>query len=210
MILYFTGTGNSKFVAQVLAKDLDDELISLNDILKKEEKWEFKSDKTFVIIAPIYAWRLPKTREKLELFLQNEDLEKCIETVEMKEVMPFEPLLYRDFMLCERHAINVARGITKHTMPDKYPMPQLYEKLFKRTFPGFIPKKPFYENPIYYKGNHLSFTGSNTVVKYPDYATLLDYELELGVIITKEIYNADEQEALGAIGAFCVFNDFSI
>ena len=60
MVLYYTGTGNSRYGAQLIAKDLDDELVSINDYLKDEKKKkEFESKKPFVIVSPIYAWRLP-------------------------------------------------------------------------------------------------------------------------------------------------------
>ncbi len=60
MILYFTGTGNSKFVADVLAAMLEDEVVSLNTILKTNAPLVFTSTKPFVVVAPIYAWGLPK------------------------------------------------------------------------------------------------------------------------------------------------------
>lgn len=128
---------------------------------------------------------------------------------DMNEVMIFDPILYRDFMLSERHVINNGRGMIKECIPSVYPILKIYEMITRHTFPAVKPKKAYYENPIYYKGNHLSFTGSGSEVFYPDYATVLDYELELGMIISKEIRNADEKTALDSIGAFCVFNDFS-
>ncbi|OCA98353.1 fumarylacetoacetate hydrolase family protein [Clostridium beijerinckii] len=128
---------------------------------------------------------------------------------DMTEVMVFKPILYRDFMLSERHVINNGRGMVKNCMASAYPILKAYEFITRHTFPPIKPKKAYYENPVYYKGNHLSFVGSGSEVSYPDYATVLDYELELGMIITKEIRNADEKTALDSIGAFCVFNDFS-
>lgn len=59
MILYFSGTGNSKFVAAALADILDDELVSLNQILKENKKKQFYSHKPFVVVTPVYAWRIP-------------------------------------------------------------------------------------------------------------------------------------------------------
>jgi 2-keto-4-pentenoate hydratase/2-oxohepta-3-ene-1,7-dioic acid hydratase in catechol pathway len=126
-----------------------------------------------------------------------------------EDVMPFRPLLYRDFMLCEKHVINSSRGFVKYTMPKLLPLVKVYEGLFRKPFPSFVPKKTWYDNPVYYKGNVMSFIGGGETVNYPQYATLKDYELELGMIITKDIINATEEEGLSAIGAFCVFNDFS-
>lgn len=148
---------------------------------------------------------------------EKEKIDDCIDSAtentfvsdDMKELMPFQPILYRDFLLCEKHYINCSRGMAKMFMPKIFPIVKIFEGVFKRPFPALKPKKNFYNNSIYYKGNHLSFVGSKTHVKYPEYATVKDYELELGVIITKEIYNATLDEALHAIGGFCVLNDFS-
>lgn len=65
MILYFTGTGNSKYVANALGHRLNDEVVSLNTIIKYKRTARFRSDKAFVIVAPIYAWRLPRVVEDL-------------------------------------------------------------------------------------------------------------------------------------------------
>lgn len=35
MVLYFSGSGNSKYVAKVMAKGMCDELVSINDLLKQ-------------------------------------------------------------------------------------------------------------------------------------------------------------------------------
>jgi len=58
MIIYFTGTGNSKYVADRLGDKLGDEVISLNDILKNDKPRSFTSEKPYVIVGPIYAWRI--------------------------------------------------------------------------------------------------------------------------------------------------------
>ncbi len=68
MILYFTGTGNSRFAAELLSEKTGDELVSLNNILKSGSEWEFHSDRPFVFVAPVYAWRLP---EKIEEILKK-------------------------------------------------------------------------------------------------------------------------------------------
>jgi len=65
MILYFTGTGNSRYVAEALAERLSDETVSLNDVLKHGSERSFFSDMPFVIVTPIYAWRMPRIIEKL-------------------------------------------------------------------------------------------------------------------------------------------------
>lgn len=65
MILYFTGTGNSKYVADFLADKLNDEVVPLNDMLKNNQPPEVSCEKPFIWVAPIYAWRFPKKVEEL-------------------------------------------------------------------------------------------------------------------------------------------------
>ena len=156
-----------------------------------------------------FLQRLSENRNKLDSLITKTDISKCTQTGDMQEVMPFSPRFYRDFMLSERHVINSSRGMVRFTMKNLFHIVRAYEAVFRRPFPALKPKKAFYENPIYYKGNILSFFGDGETITYPKYATLLDYELELGMIITKDIFNATEQEALDSIGAFCIFNDFS-
>ena len=65
MILYFSGTGNSKYAADVIAELTGDEIVSLGDVIKNGERAVFKSQKPFVVVCPIYAWRFPRKIEEL-------------------------------------------------------------------------------------------------------------------------------------------------
>ncbi len=65
MILYFSGSGNSKFVTNYIASKTFDEVISLNEVIKENKELIFESNKPFIIIAPIYAWRFPLIIEKI-------------------------------------------------------------------------------------------------------------------------------------------------
>ncbi len=68
MILYFSGTGNSRFVAKHLGHFLSDEVISINDLLKSKQSQTFRSEKPFVFVVPSYMSRMPL---KVEEFLMN-------------------------------------------------------------------------------------------------------------------------------------------
>jgi len=59
MILYFSGTGNSRYIAELLAEKTKDNILSLNQLIK-HNKNEITSDKPWVFICPTYAWRPPK------------------------------------------------------------------------------------------------------------------------------------------------------
>lgn len=63
MVLYFSGTGNTRYVAQALAQLLGDEEVNMVDRMKKGGHQRFYSQKPYVICAPIYAWRFPAVVE---------------------------------------------------------------------------------------------------------------------------------------------------
>lgn len=59
MILYFTGTGNSKYCADFLADKLGDTVFDLSQRIKKKDFSPLESEKNWIICAPTYAWRIP-------------------------------------------------------------------------------------------------------------------------------------------------------
>ena len=59
MVLFFSGTGNTKLMAQTLAKQLDDESVDLLTRIKEGDFTELHSQKPFVICSPIYVSELP-------------------------------------------------------------------------------------------------------------------------------------------------------
>lgn len=64
MIFYFSGTGNSQFVAKQIESHINDEIISINYYMKKDKQNLFKSERPLVFILPTYAWRMPKIVEQ--------------------------------------------------------------------------------------------------------------------------------------------------
>ncbi len=63
MIIYFTGTGNSRYIAECMAKRLGDTVTDAAKLIKSQEHPEFTSDKPYVFVSPVYAWRLPRVFE---------------------------------------------------------------------------------------------------------------------------------------------------
>jgi len=60
MIVYFSGTGNSRFAAQQLAGHLQDEWLDAGIAIKNGERRSLSSEKPWVFVAPTYAWQLPR------------------------------------------------------------------------------------------------------------------------------------------------------
>lgn len=104
--------------------------------------------------------------------------------VTLKTPLP-NPNLYRDFYTFEGH---VATGFKKRNEP--------------------VPDE-WYEMPVYYKGNHRSFIGTDETVTWPEYAKILDYELEIACIIGKQGKNISVEEAGDYIAGYAILNDFS-
>ena len=92
---------------------------------------------------------------------------------------------YRDFYAHEKH---VAAGFKKRNEA--------------------IPEA-WYEIPAYYKGATEGFIGDQAEILWPSYTDVLDYELELAMIVGKDGFNIKEMDAHEHIFGFAVLNDIS-
>ena len=92
---------------------------------------------------------------------------------------------YRDFYAHEKH---VAAGFKKRNEP--------------------IPEA-WYEIPAYYKGATEGFIGDGEEILWPSYTDILDYELELAMIVGRDGFNVKEMDAREHIFGFAVLNDIS-
>ncbi|MCV7208137.1 fumarylacetoacetate hydrolase family protein [Mycolicibacterium canariasense] len=124
-------------------------------------------------------------------------------------LLPFQPVSFRDFMLYEQHVLDASRGLVRRFHPGQYRLVTTVEALTRRTFPLLKPKPLFYAQPMYYMSNAMTFVPSGTPIAAPSYTRALDYELEIGFVLARGLFNATPAEALDAIGAFVVLNDLS-
>ncbi len=65
MVVYFSGTGNSRFAAKILADALGDELLDAGTLIKSGASGELCSERPWVFVAPTYAWRMPRVFEQI-------------------------------------------------------------------------------------------------------------------------------------------------
>lgn len=63
MVLYFSGTGNSRYVARRIAEISSDEVISINQRLKSRDYSAVSSENPLVFVGPVYAGRLPRVMD---------------------------------------------------------------------------------------------------------------------------------------------------
>ena len=59
MVLYFTGTGNSRYLARRIAEGLEMPLYDLNACIKAEDTAPVQTGRDVVLVTPTYAWRIP-------------------------------------------------------------------------------------------------------------------------------------------------------
>ena len=64
MVIYFSATGNTEFIAKELAKRLDDECVNILDRVKNEDYTPFHSEKPYIICAPVYVCEMPRFMSK--------------------------------------------------------------------------------------------------------------------------------------------------
>ena len=117
MILYFSGTGNSKYAAERLAELLDDETVSLNDKIRANDKSVLSSEKPWVIVVPTYAWKIPKIVEEWLAETELEGNKKvylvmtCGDGTGAAEMLAEILFDYKEMEFC---------GCEKIVMPDNY------------------------------------------------------------------------------------------
>lgn len=64
MVLYFSGTGNSEYVAKRIGEGCGDEVINLFEKIQKLDFSEMHTERPWVVVAPTYAWRIPHIVQK--------------------------------------------------------------------------------------------------------------------------------------------------
>ena len=54
MVLYFTGTGNSRYIAERIAKEAEDKLVNINDKIKGNDNLSIKTDGILIFVCFLY------------------------------------------------------------------------------------------------------------------------------------------------------------
>jgi 2-keto-4-pentenoate hydratase/2-oxohepta-3-ene-1,7-dioic acid hydratase in catechol pathway len=69
--------------------------------------------------------------------------------------------------------------------------------------------EPWYEMPIYYKGNHHSVYGPDDEIPWPPFTDELDYELEVACVLGGRGRDLDVDSAADLILGYTLMNDWS-
>lgn len=60
MIFCFSGTGNSRYIAKIIAEETGDEIVDLNVKIKKDDHSPVSVNGDAIVVTPTYAWRIPR------------------------------------------------------------------------------------------------------------------------------------------------------
>lgn len=104
---------------------------------------------------------------------------------------PIRPVQYRDCLVFEEHLLNS------------------FAQAEKMTGRPFAIPPVWYDQPIYYKGNRMSFIGAEQDVIWPSYAEHLDVELEMAIVIGKGGKDITAADAPDYIWGYTILNDVS-
>jgi 2-keto-4-pentenoate hydratase/2-oxohepta-3-ene-1,7-dioic acid hydratase in catechol pathway len=127
-----------------------------------------------------------------------------------RALLPFTARSFRDFSIYPEHMESSARTLAKRFFPK--PAGAAiggFERVTGKTFPALKPKASFLERPAYYMGNHTAFIADGETAPWPAYTDFLDYELELGLVISRPVADATPAEGETAIGGLMIVNDWS-
>jgi len=118
------------------------------------------------------------------------------------------PESIREFMVFEQHVINCTR---RFGMPRwMASLDRLVEKTLGRNATlAYRAARPWYERPVYYKGNRMNVIGDDASVTIPRYTQKFDWELEFGIFLCRQDRDIPKEKARDFIGGFTIFNDFS-
>ena len=60
MVLYFSGTGNSRYVAQRICAALGESCIDLSKRIKDNDTSAIEAGERLIFVTPTYGWRVPR------------------------------------------------------------------------------------------------------------------------------------------------------
>ena len=128
------------------------------------------------------------------------------EGVRLLTPLPRPPQI-RDCLCFEEHLVQAFTVLRKNRAAAE-PDPEAALIEFEKQGLLQIPDV-WYQQPIYYKANRLAVIGTGEDVPWPDYADVLDYELEFGFFMGKGGRNIPKDKARDHIFGYSIFNDIS-
>ena len=174
MIVFFSGTGNSRHIAKLAAEYLKDDILDISVYTRKHEGVTLSSSKPYVLVAPAYASYIPRVVEyfiKRSEFEGNRDFyliitcgasvssggismkikpllkEKGLTYKGVKQIVMPENFITMFFAPSEDNAKKIIAN-AEEKLPSVLDTIKDGKDFYKRSFPSFF---NYVVNPLFYK-----------------------------------------------------------
>ena len=137
MILYFSATGNTEFIAKELAARLGDESLNLIGRLRNKDHSEIHSDRPWVICSPVYVCEMPRFFAE---FLRELDMKGSRDVFFVFTSGGYCGMAGSLAKGIARRKGLTFRGYTELKMPRNYPVSRRYDMLSDDEARGRIAK----------------------------------------------------------------------
>lgn len=150
----------------------------------------------------------PAALERAYQLLESRPEEAVLASSAVRLLAPMPtPIQMRDCVAFELHIRQAKRAAARMRLRNH---PDAEAEFAKLEASGSLDvPQVWYDRPIYYKMNRFSVVGTDTDVQWPDYANVLDYELEFGIFLSKTGKNIPASQARDYIFGYTVLNDIS-
>jgi flavodoxin/NAD-dependent dihydropyrimidine dehydrogenase PreA subunit len=210
MILYFSATGNSRYIAERIAGETNDETVSINQLMKQNRKEDLISEKKpFVFVCPTYAWRLPRVVEDFirETAFKGSSKVYFVMTCGGETANAIGHVK----KLCKYKGWEL-QGFAEVVMPDNYII--MFPGIDKAKAKNIIDKAEPLINRIsedIHKGNHFSVTPQIGVVGKLESSGVMN-SIFYTVLVHAKGFHVNETECVscGKCAELCPLNNISL
>lgn len=172
---------------ETVAAALDDDTLLDLDRAAEFARYETRTFRNMLSVIEQGDYGL----EQADHLIRRANKRSLLKVAEVTFLPPLVPVQYRDCLVFEQHLKNGFAAADRIT--------------------GRTTKIPpvWYDQPIYYKGNRMSFIGHRADVIWPAYAEHLDIELELAMVVGKTGKDIRREDAPDHIFGYTILNDVS-
>jgi 2-keto-4-pentenoate hydratase/2-oxohepta-3-ene-1,7-dioic acid hydratase in catechol pathway len=142
-------------------------------------------------------------RRVVERCAGDADLSYAIEEVTLLAPVP-EPPQMRDFTVFPGHIRGAPAGMQRIAARK-----QGRKQAASEIKPLAEIPQVYRDRPIYYITNRFSVSGPGADIVWPHYSSLMDFELEFGIFLSKGGRNISASKARENIFGYTIYNDFS-
>lgn len=206
MIYYFTGTGNSRYIARELHQQLNEDYISVNTLIRNNDHSLQNIQGTLVFVVPTYAWRIPRIVEEWIRLTAFKDVEEVYFVMDCGGNIGNAG--YYNRKLCEKKGFNY-RGTMEIIMPENYlamfntPEDDEAKKIVKQA-------DPIIKEAVSYIHQHLPFPNMSLQLKDKFQSSIVNTVFYPLFVKAAAFYSTDECIGCGLCEKLCPLKNIQI